>query len=138
MNSALKDKVFEIPEKVLLHLNKTLKKMSHIDDKGAKRIRTLINDKSVTYQQIKRIIHDFKNMDKDSDAYQLNGGDVFNNWANKTLDDARNEIKGQKKSKKRATELTPGMKNAYLKTHEKDTGVVKLNEQIKRIKKLFI
>jgi len=138
MNSDLKDKVFDIPEKVLLHLNKTLKKMSHVDDKGAKRIRTLIKDKSVTYQQIKRIIHDFKNMDKNSDAYQLNGGDTFNNWANKTLEDARNEIKGQKKSKKRAAELTPGMKNAHLKTHEKDNGVVKLNEQIKRIKKLFI
>lgn len=136
MNKDLKDKVFDLPDKILKHLDKVLKKMSHVNDKGSKRIRTLLQDKSVTYHQIKRIVHDFKKLEKGTDAYELNGGDIFKEWVIKTLDDARKDIRSHKNSKQRAAEITPGLKNAHIKTHEKEP-TVKLNENINRIKELF-
>lgn len=144
MNSQLQHKKFNIPTKILDHLNVTLKKLGHVKGSGMKRIRRLIDEKVMTYQQLKRLIYDFKNTDPETDkeSYELNGGEVMFNWANETLNNARKEIEQQKKSSQRAADLTPGKKNAYRKSHEKNgdgtsVDVSRLSEEIKRFDKLI-
>ena len=56
MNSQLHNKKFPIPGKILTHLNQTLKKMSHVEGQGMKRLRRLVSEKVMTYQQLKRLI----------------------------------------------------------------------------------
>lgn len=142
MNSQLKDKKFNIPTKILDHLNQTLKTMSHISGVGMKRLRRLVDEKVMTYQQLKRLLYDFKTIDSETDSYKLNGGDVMFKWVQETLTQARKEIEQQKKSAQRATELTPGKKNPYRKSHEKngEAGSVdmsRLSEEIKRSLKMM-
>lgn len=144
MNSQLQNKVFRIPTKILSHLNNTLKKMNSVEGQGMKRLRRLINEKEMTYQQLKRLIYDFKKLDpeKDSDAFQLNGGQIMFDWVNNTLNNARKEVEQQKKSAQRAADLTPGKKNAYRKSHEKNgetpsVDISRLSESVTRINKLI-
>lgn len=144
MNSQLQDQQFRLPRKIVIHLNTTLKNMSDVQGEGMKRLRRLVDEKVMTYQQLKRLIYDFKRLDpvEDEQSFNLNGGQVMFDWANETLNKARKEVEQQKKSKQRASDLTPGMGNAYRKTHEKDgTGgsvdISRLSESIKRIDKLI-
>lgn len=144
MNSQLQNKKFQIPGKILSHLNSTLKKMGHVEGQGMKRLRRLLDEKVMTYQQLKRLIYDFKqiNPEENPDAYNLNGGQVMNDWANETLSKARKEIEQQKKSSQRAADLTPGKKNAYRQSHEKNgnvpsVDVSRLSEEIKRFGRLI-
>jgi len=143
MNRDLKDKSFFIPEKILSHLNETLKKMSHVNGEGMKRLRRLVSEKEMTYQQLKRLLYDFKNSEVDSDKYNLNGGKIMFNWVNDTLDRARKEVKDRKKSKQNASELTPGLGNAFRKGHEKNSDgitnadVSRLSEEINKTLKIM-
>jgi hypothetical protein len=144
MNSQLHNKKFKIPKKILIHLSSTLKKLSHVQGPGMKRIRRLIDERVMTYQQLKRLLYDFKSLspENDAEAYELNGGEVMYNWANETLNNARKEIEQQKKSAQRAADLTPGMKNAYRKSHEKSgdspsVDISRLSEEIKKFGKLI-
>tara|TARA_R110000803_G_scaffold48837_3_gene101490 strand:- start:2933 stop:3370 length:438 start_codon:yes stop_codon:yes gene_type:complete len=144
MNSQLHDNQYKIPVDILKHLNETLKTMSNVKGEGMKRLRRLVTDRVMTYQQLKRLIYDFKNINKEEnpDSFNLNGGQKMYEWANSTLNNARKEIEQQKKSARRAADLTPGKKNAYRKSHEKN-GVVpsvdvsRLSENIKRYHKLI-
>lgn len=143
MNSQLHNKKFPIPGKILTHLNQTLKKMSHVEGQGMKRLRRLVSEKVMTYQQLKRLIYDFKNIDPKTnpEAFELNGGQVMLDWSNTTLNNARKEVEQHKKSAQRAADLTPGKKNAYRQSHDKngDThiDVSRLSEEIKLVNKLI-
>lgn len=144
MNKELQNKKFRIPSEVLKHLNETLKKMSHVEGMGMKRLRRLVSEKMMTYQQLKRLLYDFKQINREDnpDSYELNGGDTMFKWANETLSNARKEVEQRKKSSQRAADLTPGKKNAYRKTHEKNgdtpsVDVSRLSEEIKKFSKLI-
>lgn len=144
MNRKLHNKEFQIPNNIVKHLNETLKKMSHVKGEGMKRLRRLVEERVMTYQQLKRLKYDFKNINQEenSDSFNLNGGEVMYKWVNTTLDNARKEIEQQKKSAQRAADLTPGKSNAYRKSHEKNgqvpsVDVSRLSESIKRYHKLI-
>jgi len=144
MNSQLQHKKFAIPSRILSHLNDTLKRMNHVKGVGMKRLRRLVEEKNMTYQQLKRLVFDFKQLDPkvDVDSYSLNGGDVMSKWVTETLNQARKEIEQQKKSARRAADLTPGKKNAYRKSHTKDgiageIDMSRLSEEIKRSLKIM-
>jgi hypothetical protein len=125
MNKALVQRKFPIPKEVMDDLHSAFRKYPHHQGEGLKRCERLLKDKELTYQKIKRLIHDMKYMDQDKDpiSYELNGGKMMYDWAKRALDDARKEVDGQKNSRKRANDIS-GLggirKNAYLSNHGKD------------------
>lgn len=142
MNSELKDKVFEVPSEILKHLFGIHKNTSDKSLRGYMRVKNILKEKTITYHQLKRMIHDMKSYDNDSVEYSVNGGEKMFKWATGVLEQAREEIKSRKKSRQNAADLTPGLKNAYRKTHEKDGDVVtidvsRLSEDVKAMIRLI-
>ncbi len=112
-NSKLVGKEFELPDKVLAELNKNLKKFAdQRDSKGFNRAIFLINKKSCSYEQMKRIKNYFDTITDDNFdevEYLLNGGDIMKKWLYFTLDQARKSVYGTKSARKNA-----GMSNQFL------------------------
>ena len=124
MNKDLKGKIFDVPQDILDKINHTMVGLNGQNVRGIQRAKKLLQDKSVKYGQLKRIIHDIQNMDKTNDKvkFDLCGGDLMEKWAVTHLEGERDLLKNNKKSKKRADEIggTTGMrKNSYLGGHEK-------------------
>lgn len=124
MNRALVGKTFEIPKEIIKKIKDSIARYGLRNVEGSKRAQRLVKEKILTYGQIKRLIHDLKNIDKSkqADSYELNGGIEMEDWANKTLDDARGQVSSRKNSQARANEIggLDGIrKNAYNDTHDK-------------------
>jgi hypothetical protein len=163
VNSDLKDRVYDIPNDVIEKINQTLASAAGNDLHGIKRAKTLCSEKKVTYGQLKRIIHDIKTLDKNTEQarYNLYGGELMEKWANTFLDGERQLVKDKKTSSHKINNNT-GMnglrKNPFrkegerkhsnkmsvdlLKSNSEENSVssIKQNglfEQIKRIKKLM-
>jgi len=162
MNSELKDKIYKLPP----HLITFLKSQPEIE--GLKRNKNLLNDGTVTYGQLKRILHDLKKMNKliDTKKYNYYGGDEMLNWGLNFLNAERGQVKNSKEATKIANDiggLSGERQNPTLKKHTKNTlspkisvndiikpnsekysnasmfsaKSFKLNEEIKRMKKLM-
>lgn len=164
MNSKLKGRIFEIPQDILNKINHTIIGLNGGHAQGLNRAKRLLSDKTVKYGQLKRIIHDLKNIDKIKERirYDLYGGDLMEKWAATFLQGERDLIKGGKESKKRSDEITSmggERKNSYNSKHTKQfsftvpTNLIKSNsnktsvsplmslklyEEIDKIKKLII
>lgn len=150
MNKQLKDNVYNIPQNVLDHIKKTLENVNQ-NEIGIDRATTLLNDRTVTYGQLKKIIHDLQNVDKLTNTYHLYGGDDMERWAHTFLNGERSLLKNKKKASANINNNLLGRKNPFLKTHEKkETNNVNLGiksnsqsvaqglqEQIKSIKRLM-
>jgi hypothetical protein len=117
-NSKLIGKVFPVPDKILLELGKNLKKFSDKrESKGFNRAIFILERKSCTYQQLKRIKNYFDNINDDNYnevEYLLNGGDMMKKWVDFKLQEARRSVHGTKKARKHA-----GMENQF-KSEPKD------------------
>lgn len=125
MNKDLKDKIFTIPKNVLDKISDEMAKLGGKDVVGIKRATTLLDDRTVTYGQLKRIIHDLNTMDKlkYKQKYELAGGDLMMNWSNNFLKGERDLVKGRKDSKMKAdsmSAMTGERKNAHIKKHKKN------------------
>jgi hypothetical protein len=163
VNSQLKNNVYDVPEEVLNKINSTLSTIQDPNVIGIDRAKKLINDKKVTYGQLKRIIHDIKNLDKNTEQirYNLYGGEVMEKWSNTFLDGERQLVRSKKLASHNINNNT-GMnglrKNPFrkegerkhsnkmsvdlLKSNSEENSVSSLKqnglfEQIKRIKKLM-
>ena len=163
MNSQLKDNVYDVPQEVLNKINSALTSKENTDVHGIKRAKTLVNDKKVTYGQLKRIIHDIKSLDKNTEQarYNLYGGEAMEKWANTFLDGERKLVRSKKLASHNLNNNT-GMnglrKNPFRKEGERKDGkkmfvnMLKSNseensissikqtglfEQVERIKKLM-
>jgi hypothetical protein len=164
MNNDLKNRIFDIPQNILDQINSSLQNLNgqHVD--GVHRAKKLLSDKKVKYGQLKKIIHDIKNMDKKNDIvkYNLCGGERMEKWSKPFLQGERDLVSNNKDSKKQADEiggLTGERKNTHLKKHSKKfsfkipTNLIKSNshkssispitslglfEQIERMKKLML
>jgi hypothetical protein len=163
VNSQLKNNVYDVPEEVLNKINSTLSTIKDPNVIGIDRAKKLINDKKVTYGQLKRIIHDIKNLDKNTEQtrYNLYGGEVMEKWSNTFLDGERQLVRSKKLASHNINNNT-GMnglrKNPFrkegerkhsnkmsvdlLKSNSEENSVSSLKqnglfEQIKRIKKLM-
>lgn len=128
MNKELKDRIFILPQNVLTHL-KHYSSIKGDDVDGIKRARNLINDGKVKYGQLKKIIHDLKNIDKNQEynKYNLYGGEPMEKWANSILDIERQSIKNRKESRRRSDSIGSinGFRNnAFLKTHTKKQSML--------------
>lgn len=125
MNKELSDKIFKIPKNVLDKISDEMSNLKGRDVVGIDRATNLLNDKTVTYGQLKRIIHDLNTMDKlkNKQQYELAGGDLMMIWSNNFLKGERDLIKGRKDSKKQADEITSmtgERSNTHLKKHKKN------------------
>lgn len=164
MNKELKDRVFNLPQNILDKINHTIMCLNGQHMHGLNRAKKLLSDKTVKYGQLKRIIHDIKNMDQVNDKikYNLAGGDLMNRWSKQHLQGERNLVSDRKDSRKNADQMsniTGERKNSYLKKHTKKdnfkipTNLIKSNshktsispitslglfEEIERIKKLML
>jgi hypothetical protein len=164
MNKDLKNSFFDIPQNILDQINSSLQNLNgqHVD--GVHRAKKLLNDKKVKYGQLKKIIHDISNMDKQKDLlkYNLCGGERMEKWSKQHLKGERDLISNRKDSKKQADEMggiTGERKNSHLKKHTKNfnfkipTNLIKSNshktsispitslklfEEVERIKKLML
>ena len=164
MNKDLKHRVFDIPQNILDKINHTINGLNGQHFHGLNRAQKLLNDKQVKYGQLKKIIHDFQNVDKVNDRirYDLYGGELMERWAKQFLQGERDLISNKKDSRKRADDIggiTGERKNSHLKSHSKKpdwlppTNLVKSNshktsvsslkmgklfEEVERIKKLML
>lgn len=128
MNKDIKDRVFLLPDDIKVHLRFQLSN-NNGNSIGEQRARNLLNDGSVTYGQLKRIIHDLKTIDKNSniDTYNLYGGELMERWGNSILNSERYLIKTRKSSKKRSdniSSITGERKNAFLTKHTKKQSFI--------------
>jgi hypothetical protein len=124
MNKELKGREFKIPENILHRITQTINGLGGEHIHGLQRAKKLLTDKTVKYGQLKRIIHDFQNMDKNKERirYNLYGGELMDNWSKQFLKGERDLISNKKDSKKRADEIggiTGERKNSHLKSHSK-------------------
>lgn len=163
MNKELKGKIFDIPQDILNKINHTIVGLNGEHFDGLNRAKRLLFDKKVKYGQLKRIIHDFQNMDKIKERrrYDLYGGIEMERWALQFLKGERDLISNRKDSRQQADNIgaIDGERaNSHLKTHTKKASWLppvnliksnshktsispitsfKLFEEIKRIKKLM-
>ena len=87
MNKELKNRVFDVPQDILNLINHTITGLQGQNVHGIQRAKTILNDKKVTYGQLKRIIHDLQGIDKVKDRlrYDLYGGQLMDNWSKQYL-----------------------------------------------------
>jgi len=156
MNQKLNGKIYKIPQNILEFINLTYNNLSEKNVAGVERAKTLLNTKTVTYGQLKRILHDIRTLDKNSELtkYNLYGGNLMEKWGQLFLDGQRKTVKNIAGSK--TTDQLLDRKNSHIKTHEKkpsfivstddlktpsnDTPISSLGlfEEIQRIKKIII
>lgn len=117
-NKELQNRCFPLAKGVRKHLQQTLD--SYNGDRtvdGYKRLNNILNMDTISYQEMKRIKNFFDNFqgsDKSAE-FILNGGEPMKLWVNNTLYSATKAIEDFKQAKKDA-----GMKNAFIRSHEKD------------------
>jgi len=160
MNKDLKDRVFDIPQDILKTINHTITGLNGKNVRGIQRAKKLLSDKKVKYGQLKRIIHDIKNIDKIKDKlkYDLCGGELMEKWAIQFLKGERDLISNRKDSKMKSDDMIDmngERKNSHLNKHKKrfnfriPTNLIKSNsnktsisslklfEELDKIKKLI-
>jgi hypothetical protein len=127
-NSALENKYWEMDEEMTNHLSKIFNAYNGDENvEGYKRLKDLTNDPEITYQQMKRIKNFFDGFSgkKNETPYLLNGGTKMKQWVDECLSNARDDIKGKKKSM-----MDIGMDNQY----QDDGGTRDQDSSGKRIK----
>jgi len=72
MNKELKGREYNLPPDIIKHLNSQLQ-ISSTDTVGTNRAKELIQSGKVNYGQLKRILHDLKNVDKLSEPQKMGG-----------------------------------------------------------------
>lgn len=140
MNKQLENDVYIVPDNIIQKINNVLKSIGDKWIDGKQRALNLVNNKKVTYTQLKRIIHDLKNIDKlnDKTRYELYGGDLMDSWSKNYLNNQRKLVKTKKETSK-SINNTVGLngirKNNYLKKHDKKdstkvpTNIMKSNSE---------
>jgi hypothetical protein len=113
-NSSLENKYWELDGELINHLTRIFNAYNGDENvAGYKRLSDLIDSKECSYQQMKRIKNFFDNYGgtvKET-PYLLNGGTKMKQWVDECLSNARDDIKGKKKSM-----MDVGMDNQYQKS----------------------
>jgi len=119
VNKKLYDKKIVFPDKMREHMRVNSHKVKNADtnSEGFKRNQELQGQKTITYQQLKRIKNFFDNFKgkQDDPAFILNGGIEMKNWINNEL---RRMREGMYMTKHNKSET--GMQNQHIQTHSKD------------------
>ena len=125
MNSELKDRVYTIP----LHVMEFLKNQKDIPELD--RNEHLLNDGTVTYGQLMRILHDMRKVKMSNPiVYNFYGGDLMYNWGRGVIQGDANQAKNSKEATKIANDisgLSGERENPSIKRHTKNTVSPKVN-----------
>ncbi len=125
-NSTLQGKSWDIPEELYGHLRRTMNAYRGDENvEGYQRLKGLIDNKTISYEQLKRIKNffdnessvDYMNDKKASTPFILNGGNKMRYWVNNILDTARTNIQSKKDVQKNAG---TSVQNTHIKNHTKD------------------
>lgn len=128
-NQELYDKTYRIPPEVLKGIQASL--VSSPTGEGVKRAKFMVNNGYLTYQAMKRILHDLPKMD--STQYALAGGESMKNFIETTLNQDRAGVQRSKNLRRDVTanpnsELKPYQASSELnegdKKKEKDKNAV--------------
>jgi hypothetical protein len=130
-NSALENKYWELSDELTNHLTKIFNAYKGDENvQGYKRLKDLIDGGECSYQQMKRIKNFFDTFEgtKHDTPYLLNGGTKMKLWVDECLSNARQDIKGKKKSM-----MNIGMDNQFQKdggTRDQDSSgnPIKINK----------
>jgi hypothetical protein len=132
-NSALKNKYFPVPDKVVELVKTNLDKYGSESNKGSNRARKVITKKRMSYTEMKNLKSYFDNYEGDGrDAeYKLNGGETMKDWIDEELEQARDTVDREKRVR-----MDAGEENQFKKTHTKDkdnanptgVGMVKIHK----------
>ena len=149
MNNTLYGNKVSLPFDILGMLKYAYEKhkgSSNNNQEGLTRNKSLINNKTATYQQLGRIKNWFDTYSgpKDSKEYELNGGDKMKKWVNDTLERMRSGDKTSKEFRKEylpdkdtAKDFKTDISNDNRPSQSHNTGLGKygidLSEDIKRI-----
>ena len=149
MNNTLYGNKVSLPFDILGVLKSAYEKhkgSSNDNQEGLTRNKSLINNKTATYQQLGRIKNWFDTYSgsKDSKEYELNGGDKMKKWVNDTLERMRSGDKTSKEFRKeylpdkdKAKDFKTDISNDNRPSQSHNTGLGKygidLSEDIKRI-----
>jgi len=128
-NSSLENKYWELDEELLNHLSRIFNAYNGDENvAGYKRLKDLIDSKECSYQQMKRVKNFFDTYEGTikQTPYLLNGGSKMKSWVEECLSNARQDIKGKKKSM-----MNVGMDNQF----QKDGGTRNQDSSGERIKK---
>jgi hypothetical protein len=112
-NSALENKYWELSDEITNHLSRIFNAYKGDENvQGYKRLKDLIDKRECSYQQMKRIKNFFDSFNgtKNDTPYLLNGGTKMKQWVDDCLSNARQDIKGKKKSM-----MNIGMDNQFQK-----------------------
>jgi hypothetical protein len=114
-NQDLVDKTYTIPDDLYTILKNNFNSVSsghNID--GIKRLKNLINARTINTSEMYRLKSDFERMDSKSDEYRLLGGTKMKRWIEQQLKTATTMSKHSKDVKHML-----GDTNAYIKKHQK-------------------
>lgn len=157
-NKQLDGTQHDIDEEVMEHLINTQNRFRDSKNvKGIKRLNNLIHNRSLSFEQLKLIIHDFKNInpkpiiDEEKNEYEITGGDIFKNWVFSKYDEITGKVASTKAAGANATrsdmyrdenELvvpTAGRKDTLSNVvdYPNIIGNTELMEQINKIKELI-
>lgn len=100
-NQELKNKIFQVPEKIMELISIQLSKCTEKDIDGYDRAVFILNSNGrLTTEVLKRIKNYFDyNKNKENKSYNLIGGDLMKNWVESTLENARSKSRGNKQMK---------------------------------------
>jgi 8-oxo-dGTP diphosphatase len=109
-----------VPDHVLKNIELAINHHKPSEDHaGYERGSNTLKEKTLTYQNLKRLKNYFDNIDKegfDQIEFDLNGGENMKNFINDTLSTERNKVKTSKENKSDYAQ----MDNQFRKTHTKD------------------
>ena len=114
-NQDLVDKKYNIPEKLYNTLKNNLSQYSG-NINGIKRLKNLINMESLTTNEMYRILNKLNSLDKNSDEFNLIGGEEMLRWVDKELKHAKNVSYNRKKINKDL-----GRENSFISAHNKNS-----------------
>ena len=123
-NKDLYNKIFTCPKNILDRLHYMDKKYGDYEGIGKDRVKNILNNPKITYQNIKRIKNFFDTHQEKDTIFEFNGGDLMYNWVTNILNKKRDSLEGYKKIKSDI-----GVGNSFRKSHYKDTtkNVTKVN-----------
>lgn len=118
MNSDLYGKVIEVPNDVIVYLERCFEAAKNADSTtdGYKRNKEIRGSQQVTYQQLKRMKNWFDNFNGfETDlSFVLNGGHYVRGWVDKVLNSMRDDIEMGKEIK------SVVLPNQYNQEHQKN------------------
>lgn len=116
-NQDLENKQYPIPSELLNILKKNASNSNAQNTNGKKRLNNLISMGSVSTGELYRLRNHFNKINKNSDEYNLLGGEKMLRWIEQQLKTATNVSRNAKEVKKRM-----GFDNAFIKKHNKSNS----------------